>query len=954
MEYPLPELKGLPIFNSLNKELIYIYLPEIYFTQLTKSMKIKENHFFDSDNINLLNITICQFLEDTFQNCPLEKRLKISYSEQMENINPSYSFILRPDEIFMSKNEVRKIVGNYRELKNQILKNQNKTNDDSFINPFLKEENNSEDNDTEKEEESDEDFEYMNINIWEMYRRLKLQKEKKCLPKCALSLMSKREKNFLKNKTYVIKRTASSDKIIINKNNSSKDVKIKKRNKNKYTKLIKEIFCEKLSDFRSEIIIYCLKNINLDILTNDTFEKFVCFLEFFILLYTGIRTKYYLDELTNLNMDFYAHEKNLMNFAETFRFKAQFRIKDIPIIYDSNLKVYKKRNNTLINKENFHITKFSEINDLNKTQIENIDWKMVEFFPPFTNFIKELSANYRRYDKEDRIHSCKECENLSNLNQCLSVKCESSCFKSLNKEKLIFRSLMTVINYDNFDDFWIIKEHILILNYQNIIQNTGIFSLILTFLSPFETVETKRVNKIFSNTFGKAIGYFFIWISHYIYWLIFPSILGLIIHLAIFLLSQKDDNIFELILSLIFTGTIVLWGNYYVLSWKKMYKFYSYIWGDSKFKIKKVIYSDNHVSINRVNFMGIKLPQSASFKIHLTNVLIFILSAFIKIIVIGSNIIIMAFKNHNFELKRVAYNNFLNKYWKYITTIIIYILRECFSIFAEKANIWLYSHQKYFSEKEKQKMLMQKKLLFEFFNYYFNLYYIAFLKKNFEKCLYDNCYTELEQQLIMIIISDAIVICVKFYNNVISLRKEINKFEKEIQSKYLYIENNSNKFRYYTRYSFKNKSIVDYYLKIFLTFGYILQFGACCPLSFILVLFITILTRVTLGISLRDIYYPQIFDESMELEIINQAQELISFIGIISNLFIIFYTNNNFVKIKTMNKFFYMILTENIIILITKFIEPLKLPNWFHYRNKLALKYYRKYGTRKKKIKQLK
>ena len=50
----------------------------------------------------------------------------------------------------------------------------------------------------------------------------------------------------------------------------------------------------------------------------------------------------------------------------------------------------------------------------------------------------------------------------------------------------------------------------------------------------------------------------------------------------------------------------------------------------------------------------------------------------------------------------------------------------------------------------------------------------------------------------------------------------------------------------------------------------------------------------------------------MGLGIINQAQELISFIGIISNLFIIFYTNNNFVKIKTMNKFFYMILTEKI------------------------------------------
>ena len=943
----------MPIFNSLNKELIYIYLPEIYLTQLTKEMKIKQNHFFDNDNINLLNITICQFLTDTFTNCPLEKRLKESYSENMENINPSYSFILRPDETFLNKYEVRKILGNFRELKNQILKNQNIPKDASFINPFLKEENNSDHSDSEKEEETEEedDHDYMDINIWEMYRKLKTKKENKCLPKCGLSLISKREKKFLKkNKTK--KRTISLDKIVINKNSSFNGIKIKKRKINKYTKLIKKIFCEQLNDFRSEIVIYCLKNINLDILISDSFEKFVSYLEFFIMLYTGIRTKYYLDELSNLNMDFYAHEKNLMNFAETFRYKVQFRIKDIPIIYDSNSKLYKKRNNALINRDNFHITKFGEINELNKTQFEMFDWDKVEYFPPFTNFIKELSAHYRRYDINDKIHLCKECENLSNIEQCLEVKCPSSCFKSLDKEKLIFRSLMTVINYKCIDDCVIINDHILILNYQNIIQNTGIFSLILTFLNPVETIETKRVNKILSNTFGKAIGYFFIWITHYIYWLIFPSILGLIIHL-IFLYKQKDNSIFELILSLIFTGTIVLWGNYYVLSWKKMYKFYSYIWGISKFKLKKVINTDNRVSINRINFMGVKLPQTASFKIHFTNVLILILSALIKILVMGTNIIIMTFKNHNFELKKTMYNNFLNKYWKYITPIIIYIFREFFSIFAEKANIWLYSHQKFISEKEKQKMLIQKKLLFEFFNYYFNLYYIAFLKKNYEKCLYDNCYTELEQQLIMIIISDAIAMCVKFYINVISLRKEINKFEKEIQSKYLYIENNSNKFRYYTRYSFKNKSIVEYYLKIFLTFGYVLQFGACCPLSFVLVLFITILTRVTLGISLRDIYYAQIFDENMGLGIINQAQELISFIGIISNLFIIFYTNNNFAKINTMNKFFYMILTENIIILITKFIEPLKLPNWFHYRNKLALKYYRKYGTRKKKIEQI-
>ena len=329
--------------------------------------------------------------------------------------------------------------------------------------------------------------------------------------------------------------------------------------------------------------------------------------------------------------------------------------------------------------------------------------------------------------------------------------------------------------------------------------------------------------------------------------------------------------------------------------------------------------------------------------------LISILSALIKIFVMASNVIILTFKNHNFELKEVFYNNLLNKYWKYITPVIIFILRELFSILSEKANKWIYSHQKFISESHRKKMLVQKKLIFEFFNYYFNLYYIAFIKNNVEKCLYDNCYKELEEQLIMIIMSDATVIFIKFYINVISLRKQKNKFEKEIQSKYLYLENNSKKFRYYTRYPFEDGSIVQYYLQIFLTFGYILQFGACSPISFILVLFISILTRITLGISLRDIYYAQTKSESTGLTIINKAQEIISFIGIISNLFIIFYTNKSFVNIKTSNKFFYMIITENIIILITQFIEPFQLPNWFKYRNKIAIKYFRKYGTRTKK-----
>ena len=915
-------------------------------------MNLKENHLYDNDHIDELNILICQCLDDSFRNYPLTERLTISYNEKMEEVKPSYSFILYPDEHFLKTEEVRAILGNFKELKKQIMKNQD--DDERFFSLFLKDDSTDEESEDNDDDDNDDniDFENMGLTIWERYHNLKTLETIKCLPKRGVSLLNNKEKQKIKinsEMSFNSKKSLSHEHFDLKKGHFHfEEIRLKRKHRHKYSKLVKELFCEKLNDFRSEIVIYCLKNS--EILENDSFESFVCFLEFFIALFTGIRTKYYLDELTNLNMDFYADEKNLMNFAETFRYQVQFRIKDIPLIFDNLNNSLKKSDNKIINNENFNINKFSEINELNKLEFENYNWNHVEYYPPYTNYIKELSAHYRRFDSNDRIHLCKECENILSLKNCMNLKCDSSCFKSMDKERLIYNALSNIISMDNIDECWIIKDNILIPNYSSLIKNTSTFSLITTLLIPFETKDTKKINKIFCNIFGEGIGFFFVWISHYIYWFIFPSILGLILH--IFLISNKysEGKNYELEVSLIFTAIIVLWGNYYVISWKKINEFYSYIWGIKNFEMEKDINKDNRVLVNRMNFMGIQLPLSVSYRVELTNAIILILSGLIKVFVMASNIIILTFKNHTFELKKVFYNDLLNKYWKYITPVIIFILREIFSFLSVKLNKWLYSHQKFISESEKEKMLFKKKLIFEFFNYYFNLYYIAFIKKNFEKCLYDNCYKELEEQLIMIVISDATVTCVKFYINVISIRKQKNKFEKEIQSKYLYLENNSKKFRYYTRYTFEDSFIVQYYLQIFLSFGYILQFGACCPISFILVLFNTILTRIILGIALRDIYFAQTHNKYTGLTIINKAQELISFIGIISNLFIIFYTNESFMKIKTINKIFYMILTENIIIFITQFFEPFNLPIWFNYRNKIALKYNRKYGTRKKRI----
>ena len=91
-----------------------------------------------------------------------------------------------------------------------------------------------------------------------------------------------------------------------------------------------------------------LENENKDLRIFDTdkmsFQKFICLLEFFITLFTGIQVKYSIDELGFLNMDLYADEPIYMDMAEILHYQLQFQIRDIS--YSSNEK--KQLNQKLI------------------------------------------------------------------------------------------------------------------------------------------------------------------------------------------------------------------------------------------------------------------------------------------------------------------------------------------------------------------------------------------------------------------------------------------------------------------------------------------------------------------------------------------------------------------------------------------------------------------------------
>ena len=461
-------------------------MPEEQYIILTHSLKLKDYHLInDKNNINRLIKDIGNYLDIFFKNYSLSSRIYISHDEKMRKIKPYFSFILKPDIKFKFKNKFTDLIKRNQAIKNEI------------------------------------------INIQK--RRKQMMNKVKTIN----MLFLKKDTENKREKTLFEKLEYKSDEDI--PNSSSKLLELKK-SKIKYKQLIKDIFTSRLNDFRKDIVEYCLDNTKY--LREDNFENFVCFIEFFCLLFLGVKTKYYLDELSYLNMDFYADEKNIMNFAESFHYQVQFRIKDIPYIGPSHRR---KKYLNLDGEEKRGIIKEKKrkLKELNTQKLPSLNQDRVEFYPTFCDFSRMTSTGFRRYDLNDNYHICGECENIPNEIICKQLNC-SSCFRHIDKERLINLNLSSIMNfsiiksyckkkyYENEDVF---IDMIINPNYEGLDNRVKTNDLFLYYLFPFETKEIMFINKTFKDIYGENVGFYFAWISHYIKWLFYPSLIGLIMSL---------------------------------------------------------------------------------------------------------------------------------------------------------------------------------------------------------------------------------------------------------------------------------------------------------------------------------------------------------------------------------------------------------------------------------------
>ena len=120
----------------------------------------------------------------------------------------------------------------------------------------------------------------------------------------------------------------------------------------------------------------------------------------------------------------------------------------------------------------------------------------------------------------------------------------------------------------------------------------------------------------------------------------------------------------------------------------------------------------------------------------------------------------------------------------------------------KKISKWVTNIEKPINKDEYNESVIKKRICFEFFNYYFNMFYIAFFKKYFEICAFLDCYLELGNQLMIILSSDMVSIATKFFYKAFYLRQKTKTFEKKIKEKYMDEVNSSKKYIYYTREEF--------------------------------------------------------------------------------------------------------------------------------------------------------
>jgi hypothetical protein len=279
----------------------------------------------------------------------------------------------------------------------------------------------------------------------------------------------------------------------------------------------------------------------------------------------------------------------------------------------------------------------------------------------------------------------------------------------------------------------------------------------------------------------------------------------------------------------------------------------------------------SNVPVDKYLFMGLYMPTLDSWIFFWRKIFSFVIIVICLIITIIINLLLFYVENSQIyadidspigaeEIREIS-----NGYWLYIIPVLTFFIREFMSSIYRNIARYLTNTEYHIHRDEYKSALLLKILFFEFFNYYFNLYYIAFVKRYFEACAFNDCYGEVANQLTGILTSAIIVDSTRVFWYAIHQRNKLKEFENNIKEANPNLSNRSSKYIYYTRVEYESEDASGEYLDIVMNYGYIIQFGSSSPICFFIALLQTIFMRMIDAIKMSKLQYVRLISNIINI-----------------------------------------------------------------------------------------
>jgi hypothetical protein len=782
------------------------------------------------------------------------------------------------------------------------------------------------------------------------------------------------------------------------------------------------------------------------------YERFIIFFANFISYLSGLKCHFSIDAFKFLTLEFYGDNEIYEHLAEKYHYFLNLKIL-------SNFKIYnflkgKEKSFTRFNnittkkfeKETNTWVDITDLNEKNNTQFEKTNSDDVSFFTPYLNFTVKNKDLFRRFTKNDKFHDCeykikqnkitkvrekiKKTKNekllksvkfkneekksllLSNIKDSTTTinkklyKCqlhnECSIFRNIDKLRLINHPLQHLINLKELKKLNFFRSILVMRNedaYKSVFSKSKIF---LGYLLPYESISVKRLNNNLRNYYGETVGYYFVFISHYIKWLLLPSVFGIIWYIIPLIIdleyTNKDGNLtVKDFLGIFYIFIIIIWAITYINSWVSNQKFYNYIWGQDKNNLEQKE-NENCRAENAIVYFNVYIPISNYVKKFYRRLISIFISLIMVLITVLVNIFLFYISNQkvfkkfnsvenmknlnktiplfsnttnfskseNFskqnpklsfnitdfhsnklsnysffydfnlhKLTTIETNEIRSTFWYHLIPVLSVIIRNLLSMINYKIAEKLTDYENNMLMSQYEDRFMVKIIIFEFVNYYFGLFYIAYFKRGYEICAGNNCFDELGHQLVTIIITSNIL---NIFEIGIPLLQNIyrkNFLKKLINDKFSHIEDSKLHLYYKTEYY---DTMIYEYVEVILSYGYIILFGISSPICFLFTLMSAWVERMTDCYKLVKFHNISIIEGSKGIGITLKILKVFTFLGIITNTSIAFFEIDA-VK-DSVYRWYMLFVVENFIIFLFFIINYSSLPSWFTYLDQIKFNYF--------------